>query len=75
MTALDIVTIIADIIAITLGIMAIILSRNSEKRSKTNLNEILKINKLINKKLNIVDDEILDMDDDLEDIAELLKKK
>jgi hypothetical protein len=57
-TIIDIISIVMGIISIVVGIMAIVLSNNSEKRSKKNFEQIMKINKLINKKLNIVDEEL-----------------
>lgn len=55
MEFLNLLAMSADVVSITIGIIAIILSRNSEKRSKRNFNEIIKINNLIKKANSPVD--------------------
>ena len=50
----------ADIIAISLGFTAIIIAINSEKRSKTYFDKIIKIEKSIDKKLDSIDKDLDD---------------
>ena len=54
----EILGIVADISAITLGVIAIIMAINSEKRSKAYFESILKIEDQLNEKVNEIDDEI-----------------
>ena len=57
---IEMLSIIADISAITLGIIAIVMAIRSEKRSKAYFENILKIEKSLNKKVNEIDEEIDD---------------
>ena len=50
----------ADIIAVSLGITAIVMAINSEKRSKIYFDKILKIEKSIDKKIDSIDQELDD---------------
>ena len=58
--AIEILSIVADLSAITLGIIAIVMSINSEKRSKVYFENILKVEKQLRKKVNEIDEEIDD---------------
>jgi len=66
--AIEILSIVADISAIILGITAIIISISSEKRSKIYFENILKIEKQLSKKVNKIDEEIDDYFERKEDI-------
>lgn len=58
---MELMVVIADLIAISLAIVAIIMAINSEKRSRAYFEKIIKIEKALDKKLDNIDKDLDDL--------------